>query len=107
MGTFTGTTPDLDYQYIQNERKVKEMLKQYPGCNKTCQLCDRSDELLTGPFVKYSSSSTIIGLPLYFHRECIEVSHFSYYRLSDNKWVNISEALQHLVTHNQYKCDRC
>ena len=89
MGFFDDGSPDLDYQYVENEKKVQELLSRYPGCDEICAICQRADDVLTGPFVNVK----VITDPVYFHRNCIELSQFSYYRLNDNKWVNISDAL--------------
>lgn len=48
-----------------------------------------------------------MGQPIYLHKDCIEVSQFSYFRISDSQWVNIAEAIDQLVTHNSYQCERC
>jgi hypothetical protein len=51
MGFFNGDKPEVDYQYIENDRKVKELLSKYPSCSSLCAICLRSDSELIGPFV--------------------------------------------------------
>lgn len=39
MGVFTANQPDTDYKFIDEKRKVTDILKKYPGCDSFCAIC--------------------------------------------------------------------
>ena len=49
----------------------------------------------------------MVGQPLYFHQDCIELNMYSKFCLERKKWVNIGKALQNLVHREQFPCFRC
>lgn len=76
---------------------------------RECALCARSDEPTLGPFCKVSEDkpSSVIGLPLYFHKDCLEVNKISRFNNKERTWVNIGTALNILVHKFPQKCFRC
>jgi hypothetical protein len=84
MGVFIGNKPETQYQFIDNKSEVLNILRKFKDCNALCEICKRSDHVLIGPFVKYGEDDKIIGSPLYFHQDCIEINQFSYFSLKDN-----------------------
>jgi hypothetical protein len=83
MGVFTGNQPDTDWQFIDDKRKVADIMKKYPECDSLCFICKRADKPLVGPFCKYEGKD-IVGEPIFLHKDCIEVNQFSYFRISDS-----------------------
>lgn len=76
---------------------------------KTCAFCQKKDLPLVGPFCKYEDGerTKMVGLPLFFHQDCIEMNLYSRFCFERKKWVNIGKALQNLVHTEQFVCFRC
>jgi hypothetical protein len=49
-----------------------------------------------GPFCKFEEikdSQKLIGQPLFFHKDCLEINKLSRYSPKEKTWVNIGTAL--------------
>ncbi len=88
-------------KYVKQKSEVNYDLVQETGGEKICHLCNRRDNPLVGPFQKSG------GPLIYFHKECVEVNTYSYYKVKEQRWVNIESMLKHLQEDAQYTCFRC
>lgn len=83
-----GTQPDEDYVLLDKtpaDLTVSEI----------CAFCQKADLPLVGPFCKYedAAQTKVVGSPLMFHQDCIELNQHSKFCIERKKWVNIGKAL--------------
>ena len=102
--------PDEDYELVLNLDEIKSILPpDFDPTDKKCALCNREDEPIAGPFCKFKDDkrTALVGRPLYFHQDCIEINKYSSFKPSMKKWVNISTMLDNLVHKTSHYCYRC
>ena len=95
--------PDEDYNLVEGADADALNIQQ---AQKVCSFCQKMDEPLVGPFCKYEGKD-LVGSPLFFHQDCIELNQYSKFSIESKKWVNIGKALQNLVHREQFVCFRC
>ena len=109
IGEKQSDPPDEDYEYITCFDQIKGLLPEDYVLDKTCNLCNKADDPVVGPFCKFEDAgkTKLVGKPLHFHQDCIEFNNYSSFRSTDKKWVNIGKALDNLVHKDSHNCYRC
>jgi hypothetical protein len=86
---------DHDYRFISDQSSLNELVPS-KNINRICAFCNRKEEPLVGPFCKFDEgkdSQRLVGQPLFFHQECLEINPISKYSPKEKTWVNIGHAL--------------
>ena len=91
---------DRDYKFMSDKTILHEFFPKDTQMVQICSFCNRADEPLIGPFCKFDESKDsqkLIGSPLFFHKDCIEINRISKFSQKEKTWINIGTALQNLV----------
>ncbi|CDW76602.1 UNKNOWN [Stylonychia lemnae] len=96
---------DEDYEYQPNHPINQIQLQEQMIQQRKCELCKRTDPPIIGPFLKVNKYKQNEH-PIFFHKDCIEVSSVSFFNRQKQKWMNIGKALD-IFNKRPSMCRRC